>query len=341
MYQSRGLGMSYRSKPGVILAHSHNLGALDGHRGVRPRCCYRDHSISEGPIDLVAVVSSWNDGDIIGATVRNCFAQGCSRVLLLDNASQDDTVEQATAAGAEIGEIYQTDFYDDDLRIRKQNLLAKGMVEKSSLPVCWVLSLDADEFVHGDRSETVIQTLSRTKAEARMVGTYCVDLCPDSRDGYAPNTHPAKVMTKGIMRRTDSCPSWHWKHVAMKYSGGKFDISQTRGNHFPAAGWNNKNLTEDCGVHLPMLHAPFRNYERSLWRLRLLCGGEDRRSKFDDDVTGNAGAIRRLQMIEMMYEKRYSEMEMTHNFFYGRSIVGAVPYPWRTYWPELVLQELR
>jgi hypothetical protein len=90
-----------------------------------------------------------------------------------------------------------------------------------------------------------------------------------------------------------------------------------------------------------MLHAPFRNYERSLWRLRLLCEGQERRSKFDDDVTGSAGAIRRLQMIELMYSKRYSEIEMTHSHFYNRKMIGVVPYTWRTYWPNLLLPEFR
>lgn len=331
----------YRSRPGVVLAHSQNLGALDGMRGVHPRCCHRDTEVSTDPIDLVAVVSTWNDGDIIGATVRNCFAQGCSRVMLLDNASQDDSKAEAVAAGAEIGEVYHTEFYDDDLRIRKQNLLAKRMVEESSFRTCWVLSLDADEFLHGDNGETVIETLRQIRNEPRIVGSYCVDLCPDSRDGYLPNTHPALVMSKGIFRRTGSCPKWHWKHAAIKYTDKRFDMSQTRGNHFPAAPYRDRNSTEECAIHLPMLHAPFRNYERSLWRLRLLCEGQERRSKFDDDVTGNAGAIRRLQMIELMYSKRYSEIEMTHNHFYNRKIIGAVPYPWKTYWPDLMLQEFR
>ena len=51
---------------------------------------------------LFAIVGTWMEADVIEATVKNAFTQGCERVFLVDNESPDDTVEKAIAAGAEL-----------------------------------------------------------------------------------------------------------------------------------------------------------------------------------------------------------------------------------------------
>ena len=54
------------------------------------------------PLDrfgLYAIVVTWMEADVIEATVPNALAQGCDRVLLVDNDSPDDTVPEAEAAG--------------------------------------------------------------------------------------------------------------------------------------------------------------------------------------------------------------------------------------------------
>ena len=55
--------------------------------------------ISVLPVRLFGLVGTWFEADIIEATVRNAFAQGCERVFIIDNESPDDTVERAVAAG--------------------------------------------------------------------------------------------------------------------------------------------------------------------------------------------------------------------------------------------------
>ena len=57
---------------------------------------------------LYAIVVTWMEADVIAATVRNAFAQGCERVLLVDNDSPDDTVAKAEAAGAELARSFST-----------------------------------------------------------------------------------------------------------------------------------------------------------------------------------------------------------------------------------------
>jgi hypothetical protein len=50
-------------------------------------------------VGLYAIVVTWMEADVIAATVANALAQGCDRVLLVDNDSPDDTVARAVAAG--------------------------------------------------------------------------------------------------------------------------------------------------------------------------------------------------------------------------------------------------
>ena len=106
--------------PGV---HSHrklNGGAPPEWKITSPSLS-RDVCSEKNAIDVVAIISTWFDADIIYANVRNCFLQGCSRVLLLDNDSPDESVKIAVSAGAEVAEVYSTEFYDDDLRIYREN----------------------------------------------------------------------------------------------------------------------------------------------------------------------------------------------------------------------------
>src|SRR5580704_571314 len=65
------------------------------------------------PVRLFAIVGTWCEEDVIEATVHNAFAQGCERVFIVDNASPDDTLKRAVAAGAEIARVYPTDYYDE------------------------------------------------------------------------------------------------------------------------------------------------------------------------------------------------------------------------------------
>lgn len=319
--------------PGLLSHKKLNGGAPHQWKIVSP-------SLSKDPCDLnskievIAIISTWFDADIIDANVINCFRQGCSRVLLLDNDSPDESVAIAVSAGAEVAEVYSTEFYDDDLRIQKENEIAREVMKVSGGSPMWILSLDADEFIHGHNGMTVAETLSLIPRTIRTVGSHAFDLYPTQKDQYVIGEHPGKHFHSGCLRIGTFCQKNHWKHAAIRYDG-LFDIAQTRGNHSPAVAHRSLNISEPESVSLPILHAPFRRYDDSKRRLEALCGKNKSlqgksRAFGDDQVTGNMGATKRWRSLEDVYEGRWDRVEIPHcKMLYGRQVTGISLYPWR------------
>lgn len=328
----------WKKLPGVVHMREMNAGAMEGMSGLRPTIAEEPLTMCSavGETKIIAVVSTWNDEDIIGASCIHLKQQGVDRIVILDNDSSDGSVSEAINNGADEGRIYSTEFYDDDLRIRLQNEIARDEV-LSAKGSCWVLSLDADEFVHGWKGDSIRNTLSSLPPQFRTVGSWSLDLYPESPSGYIRLTHPLQSMTHGVLRRSDFCGKWHWKHVALRYTDGIFDLSQTRGNHIPAGTEAAGRVYEPSEINLPLIHAPWRNRAEAEWRLNLLCGGgKARRSKMDDDVTGSGGAIRRLKNLENVYGGLWDRVELPHcEMMYGKKITGIVPYPYDKYFPEI------
>lgn len=288
---------------------------------------------------LIGIISTWNDADIVVANVKNCFRQGFDKVLILDNMSSDGSVSVSRSAGARIAEVYKTQFYDDDLRILKENEIARREVESTDGAI-WIVSLDADEFVHGSEGRTVKDSLGLVPDGARTVGSIAFDLYPESKNQYVIGEHPAKCIERGILRRGTFCSKYHWKHVAISYQGGVFDIAQTRGNHSPAAVRSIGTVFEP-EFSLPIIHCPFRRYDESKSRLQKLCGksaslGNLSRSAGDDQVTGGLGAIKRWKCLEDIYAGRWDQVEIPHcKMLFGRQVKGICLYPWRNTFPDL------
>lgn len=313
-----------------------NGGAPLGWKSRHPEVVDFDPIRGAEPISLVAIISTWFDADIIEASVKNCFAQGCERVLLIDNASPDDSIEIAEAAGASLAEYYKTDLYDEDLRIFTQNRLIKKLVERESEPL-WIMTLDADEFPIGPRGVRIADYLASLPKHIRAVGSSAIDLYPKSPTEYVIGQHPAACMTHGVHRIGRYCPSKHWKHAILRYDG-IFDMAQSRGNHFPAfAPLDRQEILEpdaDCLI----FHAPVRREEDARKRLSALCVlGTDGipRCSGDDQVTGNNGSIKRWRSLDAIFAKRWHEVELPHTHVYGRSVTGVALYPWRRLVPSL------
>src|SRR5215475_14231166 len=99
-------------------------------------------------IRLFAILGTWMEEDVVGATVRNAFVQGCERVYLVDNASADNTVASACSEGATLARSFDTDSYDEDLRLRHMNAVVQEVSQTEPHRQIWWLFLDADEFHH-------------------------------------------------------------------------------------------------------------------------------------------------------------------------------------------------
>lgn len=318
-------------KPGLKRSLELNRGAPDGWT---PRNCsmvpsvYRDDD--DTPPHLFAIISTWFDADIIEATVANCFAQGCERVYLLDNASPDDTVERAKKAGAVLAKSYKTEYYDEDLRIRLQNDIVRRVTEATKAPDLWWFVLDADEFPGTPDGRPVREALRGLDHSFRTVGCDCIDLYPLSDDQYVPGTHPAECMTHGAWRRGGVrvwCQCSHWKHCTIRYLDGVYDFAHTRGNHTFAVPPGSKLALHEPNCDLTFFHAPIRRKEDAYRRLEALCGSG--RSKWDDEAINSNGAIKRWRCLDAVYSQRWSEVEVPHSQVYGRDLKGIALYPWR------------
>lgn len=332
----RGVNLKKKMNRGMMNSKKLNSGAPDSWFRSLIQTSNKQNTDAREVV-LNAVISTWNDADIIGASVRNCFDQGCSRVFILDNASIDGSVAEALKAGAETGEVYVTNIYDDDLRIRKQNKIIKDITEKQKTREMWWLALDADEFPCR-KGQTIIDMVSKLDREIRTVGSDAIDLYPTEGCLYEIGKHPAECFQYGINRREAAglyCVRGHYKHVLFRLDDGIFDIAQTRGNHTLAC--MDKKPIFESRESMTLFHSPYRRYQETSARLNLLCGGYavSRRSKIDDQVTGDNGSIKRWKTLKHVYAGEWDRVEMPHTQLYGRPVVGIALYPWRVLAPGL------
>lgn len=260
--------------PGVARARELNGGLPHRWQRVLPTIVKTERVSDIKPV-IYAIISTWNDFDVIGATVRNCFAQGCQKVFLLDNASTDNTVEVAVAAGAHVARIYETDHYDDDWRITLQNQIIRDETERSGLDDLWWFALDSDEFPIGADGSRVEDLLTGIPGNIRVVGSNFIDLYPTREYPYENNCHPATKMRYGIWRRggiNKYCACHHWKHLCVRHLKGQQELHQIRGNHtvgLPPPF--DSSLVPEPDFDIVCFHAPIRRQAETTARLQALC----------------------------------------------------------------------
>lgn len=95
---------------------------------------------------LNAVLCVWNEEDVIAATVRHAFAQGCANVFIVDNASTDGTVAAAVGAGAVLAASFDSKYFNEDLKVTYLNEVVRRWNAQHEPEQVWWLFADADEF---------------------------------------------------------------------------------------------------------------------------------------------------------------------------------------------------
>ncbi len=338
---------SQRSGPLAGRAKELNCGAPNGFIKALPQILAGPpgQPATAAPV-LYATIGTWQEADVIEASVKNCLANGCSKVFIIDNASADDTCKAAIAAGAVIAKVYQTAYYDDDLRVRLTNEVIAAVTIREQLPNLWWLSIDADEFPCGPRGERILDYLDGLDARATCMGAYAVDLYPTEPPHYTPGMHPADCQSMGLHRKGSSdifCTVDHWKHPLQRYQYGRFDMAQSRGFHIPFVATPTTNpalLPQEPADTLILFHAPYRGKEATWARLELLCTKQDElgghhRSAGDDTTIGPQGAVKRWRSLKAVYDGHWDKVELPHSQLYGRDIVGIALYPWRKLLPRV------
>ncbi len=269
---------------------------------------------------LFAIIKTWMDEDVIEATVRNAFSQGADAVYLVDNGSTDDTVAIAEAAGATVGEVYDTDAFDGPLA----HVVMNGVVARESLHAgaerIWWHYLDSDEFAESPDGLTVREYLAGLDHQFRIVGSTFVNHVPDAKPEYLPGFHPGDFQP---LSYTFS-PSWtpicglnHWKHPLQRFDRHAPFIVCQRGAH---GAYCAEPLIEPS-VGITTHHFQYRDETTTKAKLDLTRA--QRTGLYGSN--GLDGFSRRSRSLDAVYSQRWDEVETEAH----RTLadVGG-PHPW-------------
>jgi hypothetical protein len=278
---------------------------------------------------LYAIVVTWMEADVIGATVRNAFTQGCERVLLVDNDSPDGTVAAATDAGAELAASFSTPQLDELLKVRLLNETVASVSAASGHDHIWWLWLDADEFVHGPQGSTVRELLSSLDRHFRIVGTRYFNHYPDRRPEYLTGWHPLDFQPLCEERIGNLCAVGHRKHNLQRWDRRGPPITSGLGFHSARCEVTLSEPTIDTYTH----HFPYRLQEVTRRRLDALCGrdggGQSRVALHDRQVRRNAGTdsdmTKRYRTLSRVYARDWAHID---NLRRRGARIGVQLRPW-------------
>jgi hypothetical protein len=280
---------------------------------------------------LFAVMPTWMEADVIEATVRSAFAEGCERVLLVDNDSPDDTVELAVAAGAEVARSFSTAGVDEPLKIRILNEVVSEVSDADGREHIWWLFLDADEFVHGPGGITVRELLDGLDRRYRIVGSRYFNHFPSTKPESLPGFHPAELQPLCQEKAGNMCRLGHRKHHLQRYDRGGPPITSGLGFHRAYCTETLLEPERSTFTH----HVPYRLETVTRARSELLCGrGADGRRRvdlYDSQVRRNAGTVsdmtKRHRTLDAVYAQRWDAVE---NLRRDGEPLGVRPEPWTT-----------
>lgn len=252
---------------------------------------------------LYAMVCTWNEEDIIHATVRNAFELGAERVFLLDNGSTDDTVVEAEAAGATHVLTFVTESFDELFKYRLINEFIEHLSGASGHDRLWWLLMDADEFVTVPNGGPLLEHLATVDERCRVLGARVLDHYPTPGVAYEPRTHPIDVQPMCREKVDHRCSMGHHKHPVFLWDRERKRIIVEPGFHqLRCVG----EALYEPDVSLVLHHFPFRNEVDSRRRLDLLA----RRGSTAATQVASADAhmVARRRSLDAVYAGRYDEI---------------------------------
>ena len=258
-----------------------------------------------------AIIAPWCEADVIASSVNNAYAQGCDRVLIIDNNSPDDTVQEASAAGAEIARVYDTDHFDEFRRMSEIRDVVEEYSQASGEKHVWWLICDADEFSHGPSGTTIQEYVSSLDRRFRVVGARVFNHYPSGEPANVTGCHPLDFQPLCQEVRIAPCSLRHWKHPLFRWDVGGSWIGPVNSCH--RMGIRSERLIEpEIGIFLH--HFQFRERHTTFDRLQRLCeprDGGDRRTALQEGRLGReSGATRRLATLEYVYAGQWDRVEL-------------------------------
>jgi galactose binding lectin-like protein/glycosyl transferase family 2 len=270
-----------------------------------------------------AVLGTWNEEDVVAATVAGALAQGCERVLLVDNGSADGTVEAALAAGAVLAGSFPSQRYDELERIGRMQAVVDEVSAAEGDAHVWWLWLDADEFHHGPRGLTLREYLASLDRRFRVVGTRYFNHFPTGTPAYVPGRHPLDFQPLcHELSMGWYCDHGHWKHTLQRWDRDGARLKASRGFH---RGANPNEVVFEPALPAFCHHFPYRERPVTEWRLAQLFGREAD-AAFRPDAVGRSELSQDLHMrmrygsLDAVYRQRWSDVR-----FFPPCVPGYVP----------------
>lgn len=257
-------------------------------------------------VRLFGVLGTWMEADVVADSIGNAFAQGCERVYLVDNGSWDATVERAVRHGAVLARSFETDHYDEHLRLRHMNDVVTEVSAQESDEELWWLFLDADEFSHGPAGLSLVDYVRTLDRKFRVVGARYFNHYPSGAPQHVPGRHLLEVQPLCEELSHPMCPSGHRKHPLQRVDKAGPVIRCGRGFHLAECSVPLFEPDQPIFLH----HFPFRDEQFTRSRLSLLWEKDQdgaSRAIASDDATGHM--LPRFRSLDAVYTQDWANVE--------------------------------
>lgn len=206
---------------------------------------------------IVALMTVYNEGDLIRPVIGDLIANGID-VYLLDNASTDDTVEQAShwlGKGLLHIESYPRDSGFPERTEREfalKDILRREEEVAAHLGADWYLHVDADEFRESPwEGLTLSQAIRKAESEGYSAINYELYNFRPTGDDFPRGGDPRRFLTHWEPGDWfDSVQIKTWKHP-----GTRVDLANTGGHNVQFPG------RKVCPVPFILRHYPIRGEE--------------------------------------------------------------------------------
>lgn len=252
---------------------------------------------------LFVLMCTWNEEDIVHASVKNAFDLGADRVFLMDNGSTDSTVSEAISAGAELVMSFVTEQFDELYKYRLMNGEIRRISETAETSHIWWWLKDADEFLEVPGDQNLVEFLADVDSRCRIVGARVFDHYPLPGRPYVPRTDPITVQPLCREKVDHRCTLTHHKHPVFLWKAAGREIAVEPGFHQLRC---HGEVLYEPPTSLVLHHHPFRNEADA--RSRLVALRYRGSTKATADASADSHMRARLESLEAVYRGDYSQV---------------------------------
>ena len=284
------------------------------------------HRVHGDAIPLYGILCTWDEEDIVHASVTNAYRQGVATLHLIDNGSTDATVSEARSAGAVHTLSFETSYFHEGLKYRLINSQIERLSKASPFDQIWWLLMDADEFVRPIGAPTVKEQLAGVDTACRVVGARVFDHYPDPGYVHPERTNPIGAQRLCREKLDNRCTLHHHKHPLFLWMRNRPRIQVEPGFHQLAC--QGEPLFEPSQSVI-INHFPLRDRDRMRSRLSAL-ELRVRPEQTALDIASTAHMRARLEALDAVYDQRHADVLDYRTGATGLTLES---------WPEVVRRE--